>query len=703
MTFIPEQENTKTRSFLELLYHVSREIATADDLQTLLERILFLSMQNIGAVNGSIIALDDAGNPVASTLIIGSEILRYSIEQLQATLDQGLAGWVVRYRQAVLIPDTSKDNRWLRRPDDAEDATGPKSAVSAPFLAQDRLAGVITLVHPEPDYFNADHRNLVQAIADQSAVAVLNTRLHADTRRQARIMTALAESARVITGSLNLSEVLQRILEQIGQAIGTEAVSLAMLNPQKGLLEFYASTSNLEHNVVGKQIKIGQGVAGWVAKEKKGIIIPDVTTDDRFYAEFDKETGFKTQAIACTPIIFQDEIIGIVEAINPQGGTFDPDTLKVLTGISNLAGTAIQHAQLFEAMQSAHKRYRGLFEGSINSILITDWDGKIQEANQQTATLSQFSKDELQSSNIGMIHRINLDVLGNQYEDVSEDAVISYESELHTKNGTEIPITVLVQSVNIDSKLLIQWVFRDDTDRKELDQLREDLLSMIYHDLRSPLANVVSSLDVLNTMVEFEDESPAIQSLFDIAVRSTKRIQRLIDSLLDVNRLEAGQTAGDMKLTSLQILIRESLDTLTPIIESKKLVFTLSTPDDIPHVMVNEDMIRRVIINLVENAIKYTPTEGAVHVGTEHCHDVIRFWVQDTGPGIPKEKQMEIFEKYTRLHGKVGPQGYGLGLAYCRLAIEAHGGEIWVADVPEGGSQFNFKLPVGMQASQRLD
>lgn len=703
MTFIPEQENTKTRSFLELLYHVSREIATADDLQTLLERILFLSMQNIGAVNGSIIALDDAGNPVASTLIIGSEILRYSIEQLQATLDQGLAGWVVRYRQAVLIPDTSKDNRWLRRPDDAEDATGPKSVVSAPFLAQDRLAGVITLVHPEPDYFTADHRNLVQAIADQSAVAVLNTRLHADTRRQARIMTALAESARVITGSLNLSEVLQRILEQISQAIGTEAVSLAMLNSQKGILEFYASTSNLEHDVVGKQIKIGQGVAGWVAKEKKGIIIPDVYKDGRFYAEFDKETGFKTQAIACTPIIFQDEIIGIVEAINPQGGTFHPDTLKVLTGISNLAGTAIQHAQLFEAMQSAHKRYRGLFEGSINSILITDWDGKIQEANQQTATLSRFSKDELQSSNIGMIHRINLDRLGNQYEDVSEDAVISYESELHSKNGTEIPITVLVQSVNIDSKSLIQWVFRDDTDRKELDQLREDLLSMIYHDLRSPLANVVSSLDVLNTMVEFEDESPAIQLLYDIAVRSTKRIQRLIDSLLDINRLEAGQTAGDMKLTSLQILIRESLDTLTPIIESKKLVFTLNTPDDIPLVMINEDMIRRVIINLVENAIKYTPTEGAVHVGIEHCRDVIRVWVQDTGPGIPKEKQQEIFEKYARLHGKVGPQGYGLGLAYCRLAIEAHGGEIWVADAPEGGSQFNFKLPVVIQASKRPD
>jgi PAS domain S-box-containing protein len=700
MTNIPQQENSNSLSSLELLYHVSREIASAVDLQTLLERILFLSKQNIGAVNGSIIALDDIGKPVASTLIIKSEILGYSTDQLQATLDQGLAGWVVQHRKAVLIPDTSEDTRWLRRPDDAEDATGSKSVVSAPFIAQDRLAGVITLVHPEPDFFTEEHRNLIQAIADQSAIAVLNTRLHADTLRQARIMTALAESARVITGSLNLSEVLQRILEQISQAIGTEAVSLALIHHEKGILEFYASTSNSIHNVIGKQIKIGQGVAGWVAKEKKGIIIPDVYKDERFYNEFDKETGFKTLAIACTPIIFQDEIIGVVEAMNPQGGTFDPDTLQVLTGISNLAGTAIQHAQLFEGMQSAHKRYRGLFEGSINSIIITNRAGKILEANQQTSTLSQFNKDELHSSNIGMIHRIDAGVLGNQYEKVSKDSVISYESVLHTKGGTEIPITVHVQTVIIENKSLLQWVLRDDTDLKELDQLREDLLSMIYHDLRSPLANVVSSLDVLNTILEFEEESLAIQSLFDIAVRSTKRIQRLIDSLLDINRLEAGQEVGDMKYSSIPAIIHESIDTLKPIVESKKLVLTLDTPNDLPEVRVNEDMIRRVVINLVENAIKYTPSQGAVYVGVEHDRDVVRVWIQDTGPGIPKEKRRNIFEKYTRLHGKGGPQGYGLGLAYCRLAIDVHGGEIWVDEVPEGGSQFNFTLPVVMKTNK---
>jgi NtrC-family two-component system sensor histidine kinase KinB len=694
MTQIPRKENTDTRASLELLYHVSREIATAVDLQTLIQRILYLSIKNIGAVNGSIIAVDDGGSPVASSLMIGEEILDFTNEQIQATLDQGLAGWVVQNRQAVLIRDTSKDRRWLQRPDDAEDATGAKSVVSSPFLAQDRLAGIITLVHPEPNYFNDDHQNLVQAIADQSAVAILNSRLHTESLRQARIMTALAESARIITGSLNLSDVLQRILEQISQAIVTEAVSLAMLNQKEGSLEFIASTSNLEHNVAGKKIKIGQGIAGWVAKEKKSVIIPDVYKDERFYTEFDKETGFKTNAIACTPILSQGEVIGVVEAINPKGGAFGPDTLEVLTGISNLAGTAIQHAQLYEALQSAHKRYHHLFEGSINSILISDWAGKIQEANQQTTVLTQFTKEELYLSNIGMIHRIDLELLGNNYQNVSEDSVLAYESTLNTKNGDEIPITVLVQAVNIDAKSYIQWVIRDDTDRVELDQLKDDLLSMIYHDLRSPLANVVSSLDVLKTMVETAEEPIVIKSLFDIAIRSTQRIQRLINSLLDINRLEAGQIALDLKPVSLEKLVQESVDTLKPIIENRKLKVSIEIPPKLPRGMIDDDMIRRVIINLVENAIKYSPIEGFVNIHAAQSNDFLHIRVQDNGPGIPQEKRDEIFNKYTRLQGKVGYKGYGLGLAYCRLAIEGHGGEIWVADAPEGGSIFNFTIPV---------
>ena len=121
-----------TRTSLELLYHISREIAATLDLKAVLQRVLFLSMKNIGAFSGSIIALDENSNPLASTMINDKRIIEQPNEQLNVTLEKGLAGWVVYNKQAVLIPDTSIDDRWLHRPDDAQNTAGGKSAVSVP-------------------------------------------------------------------------------------------------------------------------------------------------------------------------------------------------------------------------------------------------------------------------------------------------------------------------------------------------------------------------------------------------------------------------------------------------------------------------------------------------------------------------------------------------------------------------------------------
>jgi PAS domain S-box-containing protein len=699
MSSIPVDGNPDIQASLELLYHVSREIATSLDLATLLERILFLSIENIGAINGSIIALDDSGSPVESTLIINLELLNYSTSELQTTLDEGLAGWVVRNRQSVLISDTSKDERWLRRPDDAEEATGSKSVITAPFLTQGQVAGVITLVHPSPGFFQVDHKILVEAIADQAAIGVLNARLHAETQRSARIMTALAESATVITGTLNLPEVLRRILERITNALDTEAASLALINKSENILEYAASTLQKGRSPVGLTLPIAQGIAGWVAKHETGIVIPEAYADDRFCTNFDEETGFKTRAIACVPIITQGEIIGTAEALNPRSGGFDSDALQVLTGISSLAGTAIHHAQLFQALEAAHKRYHELFEGSITSILITDWRGKIIEVNQQTTVLTKYSENELIGLNILALLDIRSETPDFKLENITAKEINSFESVIHSKIGSKIPVTIKVQPTVVEGTSFLQWVFRDDTERKELEELREDLLSMIYHDLRSPLSNVLSSLETLTTMVDLdddEDESVA-QSLIDIALRSTKRIKRLTASLLDINLLETGHPVQDRTLTSPETVIYESLTEFEAILENRRIKTILEISEDVPKLMINTDMIQRVIINLVENAIKFTPPEGTIKLSAYKTENLVRMSIQDTGPGIPKENLETIFEKYTRLHSKPGQRGYGLGLAYCQLAVEGHGGRIWAENMPDGGISFMFTIPISEQ------
>jgi signal transduction histidine kinase len=185
-----------------------------------------------------------------------------------------------------------------------------------------------------------------------------------------------------------------------------------------------------------------------------------------------------------------------------------------------------------------------------------------------------------------------------------------------------------------------------------------------------------------------------IQSVTTIARRSTDRIQRLISSLLDINRLESGQTIVSQQAVTPTNLAADAFDAVKLMSESRHQVLTSQLPDDLPAVWVDVDMIRRVLINLLENASKFTPPEGTLELGGKLDGDWVHLWVQDNGPGIPAEEREHIFEKYSRLKRSENVSGLGVGLAFCRLAVNGHGGRIWVESRVGQGSKFNLTLPV---------
>src|SRR5215211_1434991 len=410
MSLSPEQDRTK--ALLELLYNVSREVATALDLRTVLQRVIYEVMQNVGGDRCSIVVLDDAGKAVDATIVYGKEFHEHTTQQLRDTVERGLAGWVIRNRKAVLILDTSKDERWLMRPDDALDKSGIKSAICVPLLAREKLVGVLTLVHPAPNVFSDEQLNLVQAIADQAGIAVLNARLYTESQRQARVMTALAEGAAAMNASLRMEDVYQRILIQTMQALQVETVAVGMLDGEQ--IIYRAAAGQNAGNILGRKIPLGQGIAGAAALEGHGVVVPDVS-QDKHYGEADQFGGIEMRAVVIAPIQSQGRVIGIIEAINPIAGTFDPDALLVMTGIGGLAGSTIQNAQLFERLQAAHQRYRELFEDSIDAMMITDWEGQIIEANRQAVVLTGYTREALQALTIGQLHDVNWNRTGREF------------------------------------------------------------------------------------------------------------------------------------------------------------------------------------------------------------------------------------------------------------------------------------------------
>jgi two-component system, NtrC family, sensor histidine kinase KinB len=700
MTSHIESEYTSTHESLELLYHISREIASTLDLETVLQRVLALSTRTIGAVSGSIIVINNEGEPVESAIIYEDEILEHSASKIKKLMDGGLAGWVVQNGEPALILNTNRDERWVKSSQHG-DGEKAKSALSVPLIAREDLVGVITLSHPIPLFFNNDHLDLVKAIADQASIAVVNARLYAASQQQVLVMGALANSASAITSSLDLEVVLQRILSEIIQALRVEVVSLALMDSEGQTLKFSASSATND-GILGKSVQIGQGIVGWVAQREEGLIIPDVSADARFPNEFSTILGAIPRAVACAPIMTEEEFIGVIQALNPLDGSFDPDALAILSGIGSLAGTAIQDARLFDQLQNAHQRYRDLYNNSIDAIFITDGTGKILETNHPALDFTGLPQYELLQKFISEIHQMDTEILGGKLESIDPKDTLSYESELITQSEPKVPIQVHVHMIQIAGLYHLQWTFRDITERKELDQLRDDLLSMVYHDLRSPLGNVLSSLDVLESIETF-DRDPTVQSLFEIAVRSTKRIERLTNSLLDINRLEAGQPVTNIGPVKAEELIDVSVEAVLPIANNKDQEILIRIQENIPQVEVDENMIQRVLINLLENAVKYAPQESPITVGAALAGQGICFWVEDSGPGIPIEKRPSIFNKYTRLHGTGGPKGIGLGLAYCRLAVEGHQGRIWVDESSTGGARFAFTLPIAEKPENTQD
>ena len=173
-----QEMNGFPKTSLELMIRISRELANSLDLNRTLEQVLFLSTKAVGAESGSLVVLDSSRQPVDSAMVVNNQLITGTTIQMAPTLMMGLAGWVLQHNQAVLVRDTRMDERWLKQEDDLQVNANGKSAICVPLISSDQIAGILTIVHNEPGYFDSTHLGFLQAIADQAAMALHNAQLY---------------------------------------------------------------------------------------------------------------------------------------------------------------------------------------------------------------------------------------------------------------------------------------------------------------------------------------------------------------------------------------------------------------------------------------------------------------------------------------------------------------------------------------------
>ncbi len=229
---------------------------------------------------------------------------------------------------------------------------------------------------------------------------------------------------------------------------------------------------------------------------------------------------------------------------------------------------------------------------------------------------------------------------------------------------------------------------------RQSEQQREDLTGMLVHDLRNPLSALMAGLDILRLTLA-KELSAEQMNVLDISRRSGYVLLGMVGELLDISKMEAGKLALNIQPVDLNQLITEIVDAERALADSEKVEFRLALSDEVKQVPCDRQLVSRVILNLLSNAIKYTPPDGAITVTTRKADSSIVVEVADTGSGIPREHQKRIFEKFGQVD-RPGQErrGTGLGLPFCRMAVEAHGGQIWVESQVGQGSTFFFKLPL---------
>jgi signal transduction histidine kinase len=237
-------------------------------------------------------------------------------------------------------------------------------------------------------------------------------------------------------------------------------------------------------------------------------------------------------------------------------------------------------------------------------------------------------------------------------------------------------------------------VLRDVTDERLLAKMRDDLTNTMVHDLRNPLTVIVGSLDLLENgdagEITFGQEQ-----VLAVMRQGAERMLNLVAAILDVSRLESGQMPLEREPVALRTLAADMLAMQTVLAQEKQLRLICDVPPTLPPALIDVDLIRRVFQNLIGNAIKFTPPGGAICIDAQSDpsdRNKLIVSISDTGPGLPPDIQARLFQKFVT--GRVRGRGSGLGLAFCRLAIEAHGGRIWAENGPSEGATFKFTLPI---------
>jgi PAS domain S-box-containing protein len=509
----------------------------------------------------------------------------------------------------------------------------------------------------------------------------------------------LIDISRILSAKLDTDELIQTIMDFACRVVKSEAASLLLLDEKTNELYFTVALGEKGDQVKEIRLKVGEGIAGWVAKEKKPLIVNDVTLDKRWTEKADEKTRFKTRAILAVPLMSKGKLLGVVEAINQMNNAdFNERDQRLLEAFASHAAIAIENARLFRTLREEKDKLELVFSEMSDGALLFDEIGKTVLYNNGACRLLglgdiDYAKKLVSELLQGFDVQPSIEVLVKKLDKI-------FPVEISRSIGKPLILQGMVNRLSSEDGELIGFlaVFRDVTLEKREEKLKRNFLSLISHKLKTPLVTIAGYVPLLledaPNLNDFQ-----LKALKSMKIQTTK-LTTLVEKLLNFTLLESEAINLNLQSIPLHIPISETIMHLKTYIQEKKAVIERDESiKTVPSVNIDPEFIREVLRNLMENAIKFNMKEEKKVILTARHHEGYVFLdITDNGPGIPSEEQNKIFSKFYQVEESFTGQveGAGLGLALCKIIMESHNGSLAVRSTLGQGTTFTLKLPAAV-------
>jgi PAS domain S-box-containing protein len=513
-------------------------------------------------------------------------------------------------------------------------------------------------------------------------------------KRAERLLSAQYSVVRALAECETLESATQRILQAVGERVGFQ-VGVVFIAGADGRLEcldiWHAAgmdTSEFEAATRQTAFGRGEGFAGriWAAKRPGWIV--DVSSDESFPGGAVAQRSGLHAAFGF-PILSGVEAFGVVEFFSTAVLEPDDNILRMFASVGNQLGAFIERRR-------AQRELERFFAMSLDMLCIAGFDGYFKRINTSWENVMGYTWAELVTKPyLDLVHSEDRETTATELRKLSDGSGVSFESRWRCSDGKYKWLHWSAMAT--PKQQTFYAVARDNTDRRAAEQqmrealkMKSDFVSFVTHQLRTPLSGIKWMLELARDAQEPDEVDSYVQD----ARESADRLISLVNDLLDVSRLESGKLQVSLELVDVPALTKSVLDDVAMLVREKghQLVVDISP---VPEIVADRQLLRQVILNLVSNAIKYTPAKGRIDVRIAQEDRSLNWSIRDSGIGISKASQARLFEKFYRAENAltIDTEGTGLGLYLVRLIVERFGGQV-MCDSQEGcGTTFSVTLP----------